>query len=131
MKTILAAISLLALSTSAAYADEYPSEQTVRFALNCMAELGGQTDENLYTCLCRYDNIRAAMPYTEYEEAVTYERNKAMPGEKGGFFRDNERGENFYKVLKEVRKDALTQCPVTRRVTVDRDKLKNSAESQK
>ncbi|MEQ8937653.1 MAG: hypothetical protein RLT30_03045 [Gammaproteobacteria bacterium] len=103
MKHLLAAITLLACTTTSAFADEYPSEQTVRYALECMAELGGQTDENLYTCLCRYDNIRAAMPFTEYEEAVTYERNKSMPGEKGGFFRDNERGENFYKVLYVVR----------------------------
>ncbi|MEQ8289230.1 MAG: hypothetical protein RIB78_05860 [Gammaproteobacteria bacterium] len=131
MKHLLAAITLLACTTTSAFADEYPSEQTVRYALECMAELGGQTDENLYTCLCRYDNIRAAMPFTEYEEAVTYERNKSMPGEKGGFFRDNERGENFYKVLKEVRKDALSQCPVTKRVTVDKSKLTNSADAKK
>jgi len=110
-------------------ADEYPSEETVRFALNCMHQLGGQSDENLYACICRYDNIRANMIYTEYEEAVTYERNKAMPGEKGGMFRNNKRGENFYEQLKEIRKNALAQCPVAKRIELDRSKVKNSAEN--
>ena len=128
MKKLLTASVLLFLSATAAQANEYPSEETVRYALNCMAELGGQTDENLYACLCRYDNIRAAMPYNEYEEGATYERNKAMPGEKGGFFRDNERGEKFYKVLKEARKTANSQCPVAKRVTIDRNEMKSSAE---
>lgn len=129
MKKILAAIALFACTTPAVYADEYPSEETVRFALNCMTQLGGQNDENLYTCLCRYDNIRAGMNFSDYEEAVTYERNKAMPGEKGGFFRDNERGEGFYKELKKVRKYAVSQCPVAKRVTIDRNKVKNAAEA--
>ena len=99
-----------------AIADEYPTEETIRFALNCMAELGGQTDENLYTCICRYDSIRANMPYSDYEEGYTFERNKSMPGEKGGFFRDNNRGEGFYKVLLQVREKANTECPVVKRV---------------
>lgn len=130
MKNVLYAAVLLCLGTTAAQANEYSSEETVRFALNCMAELGGQTDENLYACLCRYDNIRAAMTFSDYEEGVTYERNKAMPGEKGGFFRDNTRGENFYKQLKKVRKSAYSQCPVAKRVTIDRSKQANSAEIQ-
>ena len=125
MKKLLILAALFAVGS--VQADEYPSEETVRYALNCMNDLGGHTDENLYTCICRYDSIRNQMIYTEYEEAITYERNKAMPGEKGAFFRDNKRGEGFYDELKEVRKVALAQCPVAKRVTVDRDKLKNTA----
>ncbi len=127
MRKLLAVMMFLAFNATTAYADEYPSEETVRYALNCMQQLGGQTDENLYACLCRYDKIRAAMPFSEYEEAVTYERNKAMPGEKGGFFRDNERGAGFYKTLKAVRKDVTKSCPVARRVTIDKSKVQNSA----
>ncbi len=127
MRKIMAVMMFLAFNATTVYADEYPSEETVRFALNCMQQLGGQTDENLYACLCRYDKIRAAMPFSEYEEAVTFERNKSMPGEKGGFFRDNARGEGFYKQLKTVRKEVLKSCPVAKRVTIDKTKVKNSA----
>lgn len=97
-------------------ANEYPTEETVRYVLNCMAELGGQTDENLYTCTCRYDAIRANMTYSDYEEGYTYERNKKMPGEKGSSFRDNKRAEGFYKELLKVREQASSSCIVVKHV---------------
>ena len=84
--------------------------ETVRYVLDCMADLGGLNDENLYTCACRHDAIFSRMSFADYEEGRTYERNRAMPGEKGGFFRDNERGEQFYEKLKAVREVADSQC---------------------
>ena len=39
-----------------------------------------------------------------------------MPGEKGGFFRDNERGEEFYNVLLKVREKADSSCIVVKQV---------------
>ena len=84
--------------------------ETVRYVLGCMADLGGLSDENLYTCACRHDAIFSRMSFADYEEGVTYERNRAMPGEKGGFFRDNERGEQHFEKLKEVREMADSQC---------------------
>lgn len=120
------AFVVLLLVTSAFHvqANEYPTEEAVRFALECMSNLGGQTDENLYTCICRYDNIRAVMSYSDYEEGVTYERNKSMPGEKGGFFRDNKRGEGFYETLTEVRQSAVAACPMVKKVRRDQTALK-------
>ncbi len=123
MRTLIAVIFLLigGLGTlNMAYADGYPTEETVRFVLGCMIDLGGETDENLYTCICRYDTIRNAITFSDYEEGVTYERNKAMPGEKGGFFRDNSRGKKFHKRLVMIRRDAENACPVTRRVKLKR-----------
>lgn len=81
-----------------------------------MDRLGGQTDENLYTCVCRYDGIRKEMTFSEYEEGVTFERNKAMPGEKGGAVRDNRRGEAFYNQLLKVREKAYADCIVVKHV---------------
>ena len=128
MKNLFVSIAILLLGTGSVLADEYPTEETVRYVLNCMAELGGESDENLYTCICRYDAIRAAMPYSDYEEGVTYERNKAMPGEKGAFFRENKRGEGFYEKVKEVRKEAESSCLVVKHVELDPSK--NSANKE-
>jgi hypothetical protein len=39
-----------------------------------------------------------------------------MPGEKGGFFRDNESGEELYNDLVKVREQAGEQCIVVKQV---------------
>ena len=116
MRKVLFGMTIFMLGSISAQAEEYPTQATVRYALNCMAELGGQSDVNLYTCSCRYDGIRNTMSFSDYEEGVTFERNKKMPGEKGAFFRDNERGEGFYEKLLEVRKAANDVCIVVKHV---------------
>lgn len=116
MRECLAGIALFILGTCSVMANEYPTYETVHFALSCMEELGGQNEENAYTCACRYDAIRAAMPFEKYEEGRTYERNKKMPGEKGAFFRDNERGEQFYEELIKAREAANSSCITVKHV---------------
>ena len=114
-KTVISlAIFLFGAMPSMAY--EYPTEATIRYALDCMMALGGQTDQNLYTCSCRYDSIREVLSFDDYSDGRTYERNKAMPGKKGGFFRDNERGEELYNVLVKAREQAAEQCIVVTQV---------------
>jgi hypothetical protein len=114
-KTVISlAIFLFGAMPSMAY--EYPTEATIRYALDCMMTLGGQTDQNLYTCSCRYDSIREVISFDDYSDGKTYERNVAMPGEKGGFFRDNERGEELYNDLVKVREQAGEQCIVVTQV---------------
>tara|TARA_B100000809_G_scaffold115749_1_gene113907 strand:+ start:246 stop:623 length:378 start_codon:yes stop_codon:yes gene_type:complete len=114
-KTVISlAIFLFGAMPSMAY--EYPTEATIRYALDCMMTLGGQTDQNLYTCSCRYDSIREVLSFDDYSDGKTYERNVAMPGEKGGFFRDNERGEELYNDLVKVREQAGEQCIVVTQV---------------
>ena len=114
-KTVISlAIFLFGAMPSMAY--EYPTEATVHYILNCMTVLGGQTDQNLYTCSCRYDSIREVLSFDDYSDGRTYERNKAMPGKKGGFFRDNERGEELYNVLVKAREQAAEQCIVVTQV---------------
>ena len=99
-----------------ASAEPFPTAETVRYVLGCMADLGAQSDENLYTCACRLDVISEKMTYVDYDDGVTYERNLAMPGEKGAFFRDNKRGEEKYELVKAARKDADSKCIVVKRV---------------
>jgi len=116
MNKFVAVFFIYLIGTMPLMANEYPTNETVHYALNCMTDMGGQTDENLYTCACRYDAIRAAMTYSDYEEGVTFERNRKMPGEKGSSFRDNQRGEAFYEQLLEVRKTAGSSCIVVKHV---------------
>ena len=116
MNKLLISISLLLFGAMPVMADEYTTEETVRYAMNCMAELGGQTDENLYTCTCRYVSIRANMTFSDYEEGYTFERNMKMPGEKGSSFRDNKRGERLYEELLKVREKASSSCIVVKQV---------------
>jgi hypothetical protein len=125
MKKIFTSIVLFLIGTSPVLAYEYPTEETVRYVLNCMSELGGQTDENLYTCACRYDAIRSLMTYSDYEEGYTFERNKNMPGEKGSSFRDNKRAERFYEELLKVREEANSSCIVVKHVKMIKPTNKN------
>lgn len=104
----------LVLFSGQSYA-EFPTEETVRFVLGCMADLGAQNDHNMYTCVCRHDVIEAQMPnHDDYNGARIFERFKVMPGEKGAFFRDNELGEKLFGQLQKARELANQECPVVR-----------------
>ena len=116
MKKLLAGLTLFWLGTCSVIANEYPTYETVHFVLECMDKLGGQTEENAYTCSCRYDAIRAAMTFSDYEEGRTFERNRKMPGEKGAAFRDNKRGEKFYEELIKARETADVSCITVKKV---------------
>lgn len=112
-KIILASALMCPLASSA---HDFSTEEAVRYVLNCMGDIGELSDENLYTCSCRLDALGESMTYAEYDDARTYERNKDMPGEKGGFFRSSELGEQMYNKLVEVRKDVINKCPVIKSV---------------
>lgn len=116
MRNLLAGITLFWLGTCSVFANEYPTYETVHYALSCMEEIGGQTEENAYTCACRYDAIRAAMTFSDYEEGRTFERNRKMPGEKGAAFRDNKRGERLYEELLKARESADASCITVKKV---------------
>ena len=107
---------LAALSCGVAQAESYPTTETVTMVVNCMVELGGQSEENLYTCACRHDVIRAALTFHEYESGSLYERYKSMPGEKGAVFRDSRDGAAFAKKLGEARKSAAASCPTVKHI---------------
>ena len=116
MNKLVASIFIFLLGTMPVMANEYPTDETVHYVIKCMDELGGQSDENLYTCACRYDSIRTAMSYIDYDDALTYERNKKMPGEKGGAVRGNERAKGFYNKLVKARENANASCLVVKHV---------------
>lgn len=103
-------IPLIGLSTSA-FANDYPTESRVFYAVNCMSDLGEQNLEHLYTCSCRIDSIANQLSYDDYELATTYERNRTATGENAGVFRDNVFAKEMFTKLEEARKVAEKDCP--------------------
>jgi hypothetical protein len=124
MRSLL--LATLLLPVSAAYAaDDYSTLETVRYVVGCMAENGGNTEENLYACTCRFDHIAAAMPFKEYEQAQLYERYRDMPGKRGGLFRNSEAGDKLKAKLAKVRKEADQQCPLVKHIEAPRHETQN------
>ena len=98
------------------YAAGYPTEEIVRNVIDCMTELGGINDQNLYTCVCRADYIMSKMKYEEYDNAATWDRNKAMPGDKGDTVRDNELGQKASQKYEKVLTEVDAKCQVVRHI---------------
>ncbi|MBI1733316.1 MAG: hypothetical protein HYR49_11200 [Gammaproteobacteria bacterium] len=97
-------------------AEHFSSMATFTMVANCMDENGGQTAANLYTCSCRADIIRAGMSAEDYEDAMTVERYRELPADKGAVFRDSRKGQQLYDSLKKIRRQAADSCPVIRTV---------------
>ena len=108
-------ILVLALPSFAAAAG-FPTVETVRQVVSCMARLGGQTEENLLTCACRQDVIETGMTFEVFEQASLQERYNRMPGKRGGLFRDDEISREQLKQLKATRKQAEAACPAVKKV---------------
>ena len=104
------------------YATGYPTEEIVRNVIDCMTELGGINDQNLYTCVCRADYIMSKMKYEEYDNAATWDRNKAMPGDKGDTVRDNELGQKASHQYEKVLTEVEAKCPVVRHIEAPKHK---------
>ena len=108
-------ISLLAVFASVAAADGYPTLERVDHVLTCMKSHGGQTVDNLYACSCEIDMIAQHMNFDDFNEALTFEKYKRMPGEKGGLFRDSERAKIVVGELEKARAEAEKRCFIGKR----------------
>ena len=97
-------------------AESFPTMDTVQMVVSCMADIGGQTEENLYVCACRHDVLTSEVTFEEYERANLYERYKDMPGDRGGTFRDAREAKELSKKLDEIRKRAEQQCPLVKHI---------------
>ena len=109
--------SLIAVAAMPVYAENYSSRTSFTMVANCMDENGGHTQANLYTCSCRADLIQARMSAEDYEDAITVERYRDVPADKGAVFRDSKKGQSLFDALKKVRKEAVEVCPAIRAVT--------------
>ena len=105
------AVGLLCFAVvPSAYANDYPTLERVDHVLTCMRLAGGQTIDNLYACSCEIDEIARTLEFEDFTEARTYEMYKRMPGEKGGVFRDSERGDAMVGKLASARAEAKKRC---------------------
>jgi len=100
-------------------AEPYGTTEIVKFVVGCMADNGGETEENLYTCACRFDKISSQFTFEEFDSALMFERYKDMPGKRGAMVRDNEEGRVLTTRLKKAREEAAAQCP--RVVRIERE----------
>ena len=107
--TGIALLSTLFMSNSL-YANDYPTLERVDHVLTCMRLAGGQTVDNLYSCSCEVDVIAQQVAFDDFVEARTYEIYKRMPGEKGGLFRESDRGDDIVSRLAKAREDAQKRC---------------------
>ena len=114
LKSITIILALVLPSFAAAAG--FPTVETVRLVVSCMAQLGDQTEENLLTCACRQDVIEAGMTFEVFEQASLQERYNRMPGKRGGLFRDDEISREQLKQLKAVRNKAMAACPAVKKV---------------
>ncbi|MGH8488538.1 MAG: hypothetical protein ACREXS_06660 [Gammaproteobacteria bacterium] len=102
---------ILGVTVSApSQAHDYPTLDRVDRVLTCMAKHGGQTVDNLYACACEIDAIAAAIRFDDYVEAATFRGFRAMPGERGGLFRDSKRGQALVARLEEAERAAARTC---------------------
>ena len=115
MKNRIILLSTLFMSMGVS-ASDYPTEEIVRNVIDCMSELGGITDTNMYTCTCRADYLMSKMNYQEYDNAATWDRNKQMPGDKGATVRDNELGKNASIKHEKVLTESEARCPVVKHI---------------
>ena len=114
LKSITIILTLVLPSFAAAAG--FPTVETVRLVVSCMAQLGDQTEENLLTCACRQDVIEAGISFEVFEQASLQERYNRMPGKRGGLFRDDEISREQLKQLKAVRNKAMAACPAVKKV---------------
>ena len=108
---------LIAALPGVASAQDYPTMEVVENVILCMADMGGQSEENLYSCACRFDVVASAMPFNEYERATVYKRFNVMPGDKGGEIRDAKEAKKLAGKLDSLRAQAEKQCPVVRHIS--------------
>jgi len=71
----LGLVALIFVSPVAS-ANDFPTIEAVRFVVNCMVDNGGQNEENLYACTCRFDAMSSEISFNEYEQVAVYIRNK-------------------------------------------------------
>ena len=109
-KSIL--ILTFTLLSGTVFANDFPTQARVEYALLCMKEQGGQTIQNLYACSCSVDKLSEKLTYDQFVEAETRRAMINTPGEKGGAFRDVPNAREFLRSIDKMKTEALKSCTV-------------------
>jgi hypothetical protein len=106
--------AVLALLPGLCAANDFPTQARVEFVLGCMRDMGGQSYDTLYPCVCLIDRIADAMSFTEFAEASVYVQLRTTPGERGGVFRDPEQAASLSQKLEAAIESGQAACFVRR-----------------
>ena len=113
MNKVISASALCALFLSSlAQANDFPTQARIEYVLGCMDSRGGQTYENLYSCICVIDKIAEEIAYDEYVEGEVFVQLRSTPGERGGVFRDPDRASLLTQKLNDLTDVAEKSCVV-------------------
>ena len=107
--TIALAVALNAPARAAPPAHDYPTQARVEFVNDCVAKNGGKLSQ-VYQCSCVIDDIANSLDYDAFLELQTFARYAAVPGEKGGIFRDSDEAKSKAKQFRELEKKAYRTC---------------------
>ena len=91
-------------------ANDFPTQARVEFVLGCMHEMGEQSYDTLYPCVCLIDQIAAAMSYKEFAEAQVFTQLRSTAGERGGIFRDPEQTQLLTENLEAAMEEGKAAC---------------------
>src|SRR5690625_959058 len=107
--TATVAATLLLATSTAAMANDYPTETRVDYVLGCMAA-NGQDYLTMQKCSCSIDAIAEAMPYEDYERVETIVRMRDRRGELGVLFRTSRMLEDDMQEFTRAQVQADLQC---------------------
>ncbi|MBA4491115.1 hypothetical protein [Paracoccus sp. S1E-3] len=83
---IITVLALPASAQTAVSANDFPTEDRVRFVLLCM-EANGHSPENLRRCSCKIDEIGALISFDDYVAGETVLRMQQVPGDRASMYR--------------------------------------------
>jgi hypothetical protein len=112
MRTLFAAVWLLAAPAAFAAGHDYPTYERVQYAIQCIAGNGGAQDL-LYKCSCAIDKIAQQYAYDEFVELQTAANALTMAGERGGELRDNDGIRADAKRFRRSESGALRSCGIS------------------
>ena len=110
----LLSIGFIGLLPGLALANDFPTQARVEFVLGCMQELGGQSYDTLYPCVCLIDRIAADMRYDEFAQAQVFSQLRSTPGERGGVFRDPDQAGLLTAKLEAATEQGKAACLITK-----------------
>lgn len=100
----------VAIQTTPALTNDYPTRDRVEYVLNCVAQHGGLSYINQYACGCKIDKIAEKISFNDYDAAKTFSYLKSTAGESGSIFRDPKQSKDLRKLLKEAEEAAEKSC---------------------
>lgn len=89
---------------------DFPTQDRVEYVFECMRNHGGIHYDNLYHCVCKVDYLDRHLDAETFTRALTFKRYRAMPGERGGVFRDPPQARALRKRLEALEREAEARC---------------------